>query len=309
MKSHQYPLVTVMIPCFNQRKYVVDAINSVLVQDYPNLEIVVSDDASTDGTDLLLKEYGKENSFLYYRNKNNIGRLANYRKTLRERVSGEYVINLDGDDMLVCSDYISNAVSLLQEHNLKLVFGKRVRLGDKIDCECGSFKVFKGDFFDYYLDENISMPHLSSVYDRQTAIRLNFYSEEIISSDRVSLLNLAYDNPIGYLDQVAGAWRETGNNISRQVDVSKRVNNVALPYLVRSAVKRRCVDQNKLNQWCDRYGGHIVANYLAMYLLQRNINAFFSFMYEVAMRYPLSMTFRGLLSFVIKLFDRGRRSI
>jgi cellulose synthase/poly-beta-1,6-N-acetylglucosamine synthase-like glycosyltransferase len=48
VKDH--PLVTVMIPTFNQADFVGEAIESAARQDYPNLEVVICDDASTDGT-------------------------------------------------------------------------------------------------------------------------------------------------------------------------------------------------------------------------------------------------------------------
>ena len=50
------PLVSILIVCYNQEDYIVDAVLSALGQDYENLQVVVADDASTDATqDLLLK--------------------------------------------------------------------------------------------------------------------------------------------------------------------------------------------------------------------------------------------------------------
>lgn len=49
-----YPLVSVVIPAYNRKVMLKKAIGSVLLQDYENIEIIVSDDASTDGTNLMM---------------------------------------------------------------------------------------------------------------------------------------------------------------------------------------------------------------------------------------------------------------
>ena len=52
-----YPLVSVAIITYNQKQFLQECIDSVLAQDYPNFEIVVADDGSTDGTHEMLKTY------------------------------------------------------------------------------------------------------------------------------------------------------------------------------------------------------------------------------------------------------------
>ncbi|MGC8706738.1 MAG: glycosyltransferase family 2 protein, partial [Desulfurella sp.] len=88
------PKVTIAIPAYNQAKYIKQAIDSALNQDYPNLEVIVSDDASLDDTRQIVKEYN-DKRLKYYRNEKNIGRVANHRKLLYEYATGEYVLNLD----------------------------------------------------------------------------------------------------------------------------------------------------------------------------------------------------------------------
>ena len=90
-----------MIPTYNQENYIVRAIESALSQDYPNLEIVIADDNSTDETEAVVTEaLRKFNSPLikYFKNKENIGILKNYKKkfiliidTLDNWAQDEYV--------------------------------------------------------------------------------------------------------------------------------------------------------------------------------------------------------------------------
>ncbi|MED3500364.1 glycosyltransferase [Brevibacillus agri] len=68
MSSGQLPLVSIVTPSFNQAKFIRETINSVLLQDYPNLEMIVIDGGSTDGTLAILQEYANADSrFIYFR--------------------------------------------------------------------------------------------------------------------------------------------------------------------------------------------------------------------------------------------------
>jgi cellulose synthase/poly-beta-1,6-N-acetylglucosamine synthase-like glycosyltransferase len=51
------PLVSVIIPTYNRPEYLVQTVNSVLSQTYPNIEVIVVDDASTDDTPLVMSAY------------------------------------------------------------------------------------------------------------------------------------------------------------------------------------------------------------------------------------------------------------
>ena len=60
------PLVTVIIPTFNRKEIVKEAITSVLDQDYPKIEVLVVDDGSTDGTgEELQKTFGSVIRYVY----------------------------------------------------------------------------------------------------------------------------------------------------------------------------------------------------------------------------------------------------
>ncbi|HEY1869535.1 MAG TPA: glycosyltransferase family 2 protein, partial [Chitinophagaceae bacterium] len=110
---NNYPLVSIMIPAYNQAEVLGTAIESALSQDYPHLEVVVSDDCSTDETKAVLKKFETDTRLRYYRNTQNSGRVANYKKTLEQYVNGDWVVNLDGDDYFTDLSFISKAIQLI----------------------------------------------------------------------------------------------------------------------------------------------------------------------------------------------------
>jgi glycosyltransferase involved in cell wall biosynthesis len=91
------PLVTVVIPCYNQAHFLTEAIESVLSQSYPNFEVVVVDDGSTDDTSEVASRYPQKVRLIRQENRG----LSGARNTGIGHASGEYVVFLDADDRLL----------------------------------------------------------------------------------------------------------------------------------------------------------------------------------------------------------------
>jgi glycosyltransferase involved in cell wall biosynthesis len=105
--------VSIVITCYNYGRFVADAINSSLNQDYKNLEVIVVNDGSTDNSDDVIKQFGNK---IIYINQNNTG-VAQARNNGLAISSGDYCICLDADDYL-CSDYVSDAVKIMDESTI-----------------------------------------------------------------------------------------------------------------------------------------------------------------------------------------------
>jgi glycosyltransferase involved in cell wall biosynthesis len=90
--------VTIATISYNSSQYIKYAIESVLCQSFTDFEYIISDDCSTDNTWEIIKEY-KDPRIRCWRNDKNLGEYPNRNKTLFE-AKGEYIIWLDGDDIL-----------------------------------------------------------------------------------------------------------------------------------------------------------------------------------------------------------------
>lgn len=94
------PLITVGIPAYNRAEGVARAIRSVLAQDYRNVEIIVSDNASTDGTEETCRRLAETDQRVrYHRHAENRGPTENFRHVLRKS-TGRYFMWLADDDWL-----------------------------------------------------------------------------------------------------------------------------------------------------------------------------------------------------------------
>jgi len=108
------PLVSVIIPVYNQVRYVEESIRSVLAQTYPEFELLIIDDASTDGTDKVIARFETDERVSIHRNEENLGcaRSCNLGYAL---ACGEYYGIIAGDDTYE-PEFLTKCVSALESH-------------------------------------------------------------------------------------------------------------------------------------------------------------------------------------------------
>jgi glycosyltransferase involved in cell wall biosynthesis len=108
------------MPTYNARRWLGDAIDSALAQTYPNCEVLVIDDGSTDGTgEWLAKEYGGRIRYLYKEN----GGLSSARNLGLHHAQGEYIQFLDADDLILPEKVAVHAAYLDVHPEVDVVYG------------------------------------------------------------------------------------------------------------------------------------------------------------------------------------------
>lgn len=113
------PLVSVITPTFNQADFIRDTLESVLTQDYPNIEYIVFDDGSTDETPGILSGYTGR---LEWESQANMGQTPTINKGW-ERSHGDIITWLNSDDTFM-PGAVSKAVDYFQKHpDIDIVFG------------------------------------------------------------------------------------------------------------------------------------------------------------------------------------------
>jgi glycosyltransferase involved in cell wall biosynthesis len=108
-----FPLVSICIPAFNAGAFLAETLESALGQDYPHLEIIVSDDCSQDNTLEIAKKYESAGVRLICQSAN-LGRSDNCNAVIRAS-RGKYICKLDADDLLE-PEYISQMVPVMEAH-------------------------------------------------------------------------------------------------------------------------------------------------------------------------------------------------
>ena len=114
------PLVTVIIPLYNKQRHLRRCVSSILAQSYPNLEVIIIDDHSTDGSTARAEAIARQHpSIRLISNPGNLGLFETRYVGIRQ-AGGEYITFVDADDWLE-TGAIRDMVELMLEHGVDLV--------------------------------------------------------------------------------------------------------------------------------------------------------------------------------------------
>lgn len=106
------PLITIAIPCYNSASFIEEAVISACRQTYQNYEVLVIDNASTDGTLQILQKLQSDYVFTLIKNEKNLGAIQNFNLAI-EQARGKYIKFLESDDVLEpeCLSIMGNFLS------------------------------------------------------------------------------------------------------------------------------------------------------------------------------------------------------
>ncbi len=145
-ESKKAPLISVLIPVYQTEEYLARCIESVLAQTYPNLEIVLVDDGSTDGSGNVAAGYTDRLNVRYYREEHR--GVSHARQKLLERARGEYLFFLDSDDYLDPKT-LEILYDLLEKHHADLAQCKMQNvwqtLHQTVDYSAGKTEVYRNE--------------------------------------------------------------------------------------------------------------------------------------------------------------------
>lgn len=116
--NKEFPLISVVVPIYNVEAYLRRCVDSIIAQDYTNLEIILVNDGSPDHCDEICAEYEKKDSRIHVINKPN-GGLGSARNAGIEVMKGEFVAFIDSDDYIDTS-MISRLYTLAVENDAQI---------------------------------------------------------------------------------------------------------------------------------------------------------------------------------------------
>ena len=116
----RYPLVTVLVPAYNEEEGIAQTIRSLKAVEYPNVEVIVLDDGSTDATErVALEAIDGDERFLFVKNPHNMGKARTLNRGI-ERSRGEIIATMDADS-IVDADVLRKAVPYFEDETVGAV--------------------------------------------------------------------------------------------------------------------------------------------------------------------------------------------
>lgn len=112
-----YPLISIIIPNFNNAHYLDDCLESVINQSYNNTEIIIVDDCSTDNSIEIIKKWQRKDSRIKLIINNINQKVSKTRDIGIRNSTGEWITTLDSDDYYYSGDKIRNEIEKLQHNN------------------------------------------------------------------------------------------------------------------------------------------------------------------------------------------------
>ena len=153
------PLVSICIPTYNRENTILDALNCALNQTYSNIEILVSDDHSTDNTVALVKKFKDPRIKLIIQPKN-LGMIPNWNFCIK-KAKGKYIKFLHSDD-LISNNCVEKEINfLIKNENVTLVTCKR-----------------------RFIDENGKVIHTMQFSDKTVVVSGQKYAQKLLNTIR-----------------------------------------------------------------------------------------------------------------------------
>jgi len=267
------PLVSVLITTFNRKEMLKRAIDQVLKQDYSNIEVIVADDCSTDGTEEMVRSrYEDEKRLIYHRNEINVGPQLNAKNAVYDLAKGDFCLILNDDNYFIDSTYISEAISMLSVNdNLAFVAGG-VYHHDSINKKAYRVKMDvpeivsgKDLFINFTTQSYPVMPDINTlVFRRKSAISAGILQGGQLACDLSIELRLLTTGDAGFINNIVLVYTHHEGMLSLNThqsvvdnsysDIEKSVKSAIsdiseLSDISKMAVQAFSIDSNTADKW------------------------------------------------------------
>jgi glycosyltransferase involved in cell wall biosynthesis len=233
------PDISVVIPTFNRADMLVQAVQSALAQRGVDLEVVVSDNASTDHTQDVLQQWAGDSRVRCFRNPSNIGMVGNWRLAIYERARAPWFVLLSDDDYFTDPSYLARAAHAMRTHAPMYVYA-----GGVVDDVALGRSTMRLPFDGLVPGSDVlaargtlqpqDMTLCNMVFRVADARRLNFLSDpDNLSCDSELALMLCCEGDVFAVPEPVSVYRKHGANLVNSIMRSRRLMSHNLDHLVR----------------------------------------------------------------------------
>ena len=209
--------ISVVTPSYNQGQFLEETLQSVISQGYPNLEYIVIDGGSQDGSLDVIKRY--EDRITYWVSEKDHGQAEAINKGLR-RATGEIVTWLNSDDLFT-PNALRSAADHFEKTDVALVHGKTELFGNGFD---GLLKGADDPDLEFRYLAGMPYPQPSSFFKRKVLLEQGYLDESLhYGMDYDLLARIALNYPIRKVENVWSRYRlhEESKSVSQGIEFTR----------------------------------------------------------------------------------------
>jgi len=285
------PVVSICCLTYNHKDYIEQAIDGFLMQetDFP-FEILIHDDASTDGTKEIIKHYEK----LYPNIIKTVIQKENYysqggrfmiARFLLPKAKGKYIALCEGDDLWISTNKLYKQF-MFMEKNSEYAFcfhDVKQQNDTKNKTSYSAYSKVRANtlYFEDILKEHF-VPTLS-LFFRKIFLPLNIpsYEKKISSGDIFMELMLAYRGPAYYFDEVMGVYRHHDGGVTKKWSLIDNLENISNLY---SEINKLTV--GKFSKLINKKMSDIYFWYSKLFFMNADLKNSFYCMYKAHLKNP-----------------------
>lgn len=215
-----FPLVSVICLSYNHEAYVVETLNSVINQTYPNIELLIADDFSSDNSVNVINNWLENHPKTHFlSNEKNIGNTKTFNKLVKI-AKGDFIVDLAADDILL-PNCIAKQVETFQNSNYKnlaIVYGNLIEI-DENDTFIRNYYTEvddpkSGDIYKMVIGRTTKICSVSSMIKKSVFEKLGYYDENLAYEDLDLWVRASRAYEFEYIPDFLVKKRELSNSLS-----------------------------------------------------------------------------------------------
>jgi len=211
-----YPLVSAIVLCYNQARFVVECLEAVKAQNYPNLELIVNDDASKDDSVAVIDAWLARNDIPHHflKNQANLGICRSLNNTVKQ-ARGKYVSGIAADDVWLPGK-LRTQVELLEQlpDKVGVVYSDALQMDESgkllpekfIQAHRHFETMPTGDIHKILWEDNF-IPAMTTLIRRECFDRVGLYDENLFYEDWDMWLRISQAYEFVYSNEISAKYR------------------------------------------------------------------------------------------------------
>ncbi|MCK1986507.1 glycosyltransferase [Lysinibacillus fusiformis] len=265
------PKISIITACYNAEKTIEQTIKSVINQTYDNIEYIIVDGASTDGTLDIVRKYEGQIDVIISEEDKGVYDAFNRGAKL---ASGEYILYLNADDYIISNDVIEGVSNFIKDNNNPILLYGGVLVVN--ECTGQKFGVNKKVTF-VEIQDGMMIPHQATFLSRNVLFEMGLFNEKYsIAADYDLLCKVykKYNDCVVYYSKIISVFRAGG--ISSDFKNKEKLNKEKKDILDRHFIShkyemKQTSNEEFLKKWIEKglFEGKTIGNLLVIKNIKR----------------------------------------